>query len=91
MFQMDSLRHKLFRSAHHSRQQTFESEQDINETKRDLERMIKTSIEDLSRKELHGWLNGPNKRINPKIMALQRLPDTKLTKANLLTLINTNE
>lgn len=52
MFQMDSLRQKMFKTAYHSRQPTLDSEQAINLTKRELQKIIKTSIEDLSRKEL---------------------------------------
>lgn len=91
MFQMDSLRSKLFRSAHHTRQPSLESEQEILSTKRGLQKLLENTISDLSRKELDEWLVGTKKNIDPKIMGLQNLSGLKLNRTNLLHLINRQE
>ena len=56
LFQMDALRNKLFKSAHHSRTPTHESESEIHETKIGLKKMLKMSIDEINKKELGEWL-----------------------------------
>jgi hypothetical protein len=50
LFQMDSLRSKLFKSAHHSRQASQIPDEDLSQTKQGLKKILETSIHELNRK-----------------------------------------
>lgn len=69
LFQMDSLRTKLFRSVHARK----DIPEDLTQTKRGLRHLIETSIEEMSMRELRLCLADPSRRVEPRIIALQSL------------------
>lgn len=84
LFQMDSLRTKLFKSTHNNRTA---SSCALQETKRGLRVLIETSINELSMRELRQCFDDPAHRIDARIIALQSLSGHQLTKENIEALL----
>lgn len=88
LFQMDSLRSKLFKSAHHGKAA---SSAGLQETKRGLRVLIEASINELSMRELRECFSDPHHRIDARIIALQSLSGHKLTKENIEALLSSKD
>lgn len=88
LFQLDSLRSKLFKSTHNSRTTSSSA---LQETKRGLRVLIEASINELSMRELRQCFDNPDHRIDARIIALQSLSGHQLTKDNIEALLTSKD
>lgn len=87
LFQMDSLRNKLFKSGHHQSAHTEGIQEHLKQTKRQLRDLLQASISEMSVNELRSCLADPTRSVDPHIMSLQAFKGTHLSKNELLKVV----